>query len=900
MPVLVTGISMAALGLVTLRRERASLPGITFFAMTAAIALWLVPVGFVYSTTDRSLALWWLRACHLGVTFIPATVFLFGAALSDQVHVYRWPIRIGFVVGAALYAIDLTTTWIIHHAAHYYFGYYAIFSFKASWALLAYFTVYLSATLYLFYSAYRRTQSTAMRGRLRMLMFALAIAYLGTVDFLPDYHVPIYPFGYLFIAAFAVISSIAIARYRLVDITPALAAEHVLDAMAEGLLIIDRDGLVRVANNAAAGLWNLGGAAVGSQIAALDERWGQDALARLTDPEREQRAEVIFEDNGAVRAIDVASSKLTDRRGVWVGTVYIIHEITERWHAEQAVRESEERFRSLVTNASDLITVIDPDTTIRYQSPAVRHVLGFEPEATLGLKLADACHKDDRAQFLAAIGALMAGQDEILTAEARVRDSAGVWRRVEFTATDQRGNPAIRGLVLNVRDVTERKLLEDQLRHQALHDPLTGLENRASFGAHLEHAIRRGSREDAQLSVLFVDLDNFKSVNDTLGHAAGDAILVDVGHALRGCVRDGDAVARLGGDEFAILLEDLTDTAMATEVAERIVDALRHPVSSMYAEVVTRASVGVAVVRCREASGDELLRHADIAMYAAKGRGKSRFELYDADMHAAVLNRLRMLTDLEGAVERREFFVEYQPTVHLRSGGIIGAEALVRWSHPVRGLITPLEFIPLAEESGVIIGLGRWVLEQACAQAARWRDLGDGDAPFTMSINVSVRQLAEPAFVAEVADALARSTVDPASIVLELTESVFAQDMATTLTTLRELKSLGVRLAIDDFGTGYSSLSYLHQYPFDILKIDKSFVQSARESREDNEFERLIVELGRSLDLTVVAEGIEHEDQLARLVQLACDLGQGFHLGKPMPAAEMDALLAGSRRSHAA
>lgn len=560
------------------------------------------------------------------------------------------------------------------------------------------------------------------------------------------------------------------------------------------------------------------------------------------------------------------------------------------------LRESEGRFRSLVQNASDLITVITADTAVVYQSPSVTPVLGYQAHQVVGARLVDFIHEDDVPAFVAFTRDLMAGAGKRASVAARLRHADSGWRYLEIVGSDQREDHAVAGFVLNMRDITERTELELRLKRQAFHDPLTGLANRARFRDHLEHAILRGARANARLAVLFIDLDNFKSVNDTLGHAAGDELLVGVAGVLRSCVREGDTVARLGGDEFAVLLEDLDDDETATDIANRIIVELRPPMAIENAEVPTRGSIGVVLADCRGAAPDELLRHADIAMYSAKDHGKGRFELYDDGMHASMLERLQMLAELEGALERGEFIIDYQPTVDLQSDTVVGAEALVRWQHPTRGLIAPLDFIPLAEESGVIFGLGRWVMEQACGHAVTWQGLSPEGALFMMSINVSARQLAQPYFVSEVAEILRRTGVDASGIVLEITESVMMQDMAASARILHELKGLGVKLAIDDFGTGYSSLGYLRQFPFDILKIDKSFVENASERGNDKELERLIVEMGKTLNLAVVAEGIERADQLLRLLDLTCEFGQGFYFAHPLPVTEMDALLRSHRR----
>ena len=567
--------------------------------------------------------------------------------------------------------------------------------------------------------------------------------------------------------------------------------------------------------------------------------------------------------------------------------------------SNSALERSEARFRSLVQNTSDLIAVINPDTTLLYESPATEGILGRDPDSLRDTRLSELIHPDDLTAFVAFTRSLMAGTPPP-AAEARFRHKDGSWRHLEIVGSDQRHNPAIGGLVFNMRDTTERKALEEELRHQAFHDRLTGLANRASFSDRLEHALSRGIRTGSSLSVLFLDLDKFKSVNDRLGHPAGDRLLEQTAHRLLRCVRAGDTVARFGGDEFAILLEDLTSVETAVETANRVLRALREPLQIDGTEVSPRASIGIAFADSRSTSADLLLRNADVALYVAKDRGRDRLEIYDEGMHASMIERLELLSELEGAVERGEFRVFYQPTICLRNRRMVGAEALVRWEHPKKGRLRPDEFIPLAEESGAILELGHWVLVEACKQVLAWQTIWNGEEPFSMSVNVSVRQLTQPSFVDEVRDVLVETGVDPSCLVLEVTESVMMRDTGQMAAVLQNLKTLGVKLAIDDFGTGYSSLSYLRQLPFDILKIDKSFVGGEQSREHDEELEKLIVELGKTLHLEIVAEGIEREDQLTRLQDLTCELGQGYLFAEPMPAWEMEALIEEDSPAHRA
>jgi diguanylate cyclase (GGDEF)-like protein len=437
--------------------------------------------------------------------------------------------------------------------------------------------------------------------------------------------------------------------------------------------------------------------------------------------------------------------------------------------------------------------------------------------------------------------------------------------------------------------LTDARNFEDAM-HQAFHDSLTGLPNRALFLDRLELAHARAHRSGSPIAVLFMDLDSFKNVNDSLGHAAGDELLVLVAGRLRRWLRPSDTAARFGGDEFAILLEDLDTTGAAELVAQRVLDSLREPFAIQGQEVLVGASIGIA--SSAHPGSDDLLRNADLAMYRAKGLGKGRFQMFEPGMHVAVLERLELEVDLQRALERDEMYVHYQPIIELATARIVGLEALARWRHPVRGMIQPNDFIPLAEETGQIHRLGEWVLAQAVRDAQRWNAGVRADDPVRVGVNLSARQLQEPTLVGQIAALLADSGLAAEQLVLEITETVLMQDLEGTVGKLRDLKRLGVALSVDDFGTGYSSLQYLRRFPLDSLKIAKSFVDGVGGPSQDAAVARAIIELGTSFQLRVVAEGIERQDQHARLMELGCTHGQGFLYSRPVPADQIEHLLA--------
>jgi diguanylate cyclase (GGDEF)-like protein/PAS domain S-box-containing protein len=544
--------------------------------------------------------------------------------------------------------------------------------------------------------------------------------------------------------------------------------------------------------------------------------------------------------------------------------------LTEEMHR----RTSEARMTSLVQNSSDLIAVLDSDATVLYQSPSIERVLGYLPEEVVGAPFDKLLHPSEKGRLLRRLmdGGVERGQPEAIECSLQHKD--GGLRHFEILHTNLLEDGAVQGIVLNGRDVSERKAFEEQLTHQAFHDPVTHLANRALFNERVRHAVARARREHIGLAVIFLDLDDFKTVNDSLGHAAGDGVLLAVAKRLAINVRAGDTAARFGGDEFAVLLEDIDGPQAAAENAERILAELAKPLHLEQKDLVVRASLGISVVEPdTPTDAEELIRNADAAMYIAKGDGKGGYRLFEPAM--------QLRADLQRALANEEFELYYQPVVRLEDGVVTGVEALLRWHHPERGLVPPDQFIPFAEESGLIVPLGRWVLREGCRQAQLFRDRTDFETPLSVSINLSVKQLFDSDIIADVRDALTESGLDPSALTLEITESVMMTDTALAVERLSELKDLGIKLAMDDFGTGYSSLSYLSRFPIDILKMDRSLLQ-AGESPVTSGLATAVLALGETFDIDVVAEGIEFAEQWTTLRDLGCELGQGFYFARPM------------------
>jgi diguanylate cyclase (GGDEF)-like protein/PAS domain S-box-containing protein len=561
------------------------------------------------------------------------------------------------------------------------------------------------------------------------------------------------------------------------------------------------------------------------------------------------------------------------------------------------VARTERRFHSLVQHSSDLITLLDSDRRVIYQSPAVAVVLGRSPASLVGHPLSDLVHPDDlvavRAQL---IKVLAGGLSASAGFECRVANSEGQWLTVDVVATNLLEEPDVGAIVLNSRDVTERRALEGELKRQAFHDTLTDLANRALFLDRLSHAMDRGDRTLDPVAVLFLDIDDFKTVNDSLGHPAGDRLLVAVAGRLKAATRPGDTVARFGGDEFAVLVESGAMPQAAEEVARRIAEALTPTFNVLGNALSVRASVGIALGQRPDDNPDSLLRDADLAMYLAKRNGKGRFEMYRPDMHAAAINRLETAADLRRGLEAGQFEVFYQPIVNTHTHQLDGAEALVRWRHPTRGIVPPLEFISIAEVTGLIVPLGVRVLRDATQQAEAWRQSGLVDESFYVSVNLSARQLQDPCLLDDVSSALSDSGLPARALILEVTETSLVEDREVTLPRLQALRDLGLRLAVDDFGTGYSSLSYLADLPVSVVKIDKSFVDRITQDADGVAMVRGLIELSKALGLTCTAEGVERDNQLAVLDELGCESVQGYLFAKPTSA--LDAADAFTQLAH--
>jgi diguanylate cyclase (GGDEF)-like protein/PAS domain S-box-containing protein len=674
--------------------------------------------------------------------------------------------------------------------------------------------------------------------------------------------------------------------------------ERVFSATTDAIALVDHDFKFRLANQAYLERFHL-------EAETLIGRPAQDVIGEAafnSNLERlnrclsgqDQQFELWFEHPAVGREFNsITYSPYRELDGTVSGVVVSIRDLTDIKLAQEALRESEARFRLVAESMSDLVCLHDLEGNFLYVSPSCRMLLGYEPEELVGTSPYDLIHPDSCDHVRQHIHQPALKNIQASTTH-RIRCKSGdyIWLETLIHSILDNTGQVIQ-LQSASRDVTEKVEIQNQLKHDALHDALTGLPNRTLLIERIALALERRHRHpEFNFALLFLDLDRFKVINDSMGHQVGDDLLLAIAQKLTALIQPVDLAARLSGDEFVVLLEDVEDASHAVHVAEHILRDFQQPFTLQGREVFVSTSIGIVLSSPHYQQGDDLLRDADIALYRAKANGKACYAIFDPEMHQQVLREMYLENALRQALEQQQFILHYQPVVSLKTGRIKGFEALVRWQHPQQGLISPAKFIPLAEETGLIVPLGNWILREACRQLSLWQAQYPIAQPLTLSVNLSPRQLQDANLIDELEAILAATAIAPQCLTLEITESVLIEDIEHTIGLLSEIRAHGVGLSIDDFGTGYSSLSYLHRFPFTALKVDQSFVSKLGQQQENPGIVRTIVALADSLGLDAIAEGIETPDQLTFLQDIHCECGQGYLFSQPLAAERIEALLA--------
>jgi diguanylate cyclase (GGDEF)-like protein/PAS domain S-box-containing protein len=884
-PTLVTACAMFVLAVIVRARERGSREARHFTLLAATICIWLVCFSLMYLAKQERVALAWARAAYLGIAFIPAALFHFVVVVTRSWRRRRmaWA---GWAIAALFFAAIAGSDALVGDLYRYWWGFYPRFRWLGA-PFLVFFFIMLGLSLRELWSDYRRASPAPAHGlRTRWLMIGFAIAYLGSFDYVAAYGVALYPFGYLPVLAFIIIAAETIWRYRLVDLTPAFAAEQILATVADPVIVCDSDGRIRFTNDAAATVFGYAqGELAGAPIELLAEpQAGIAERLRAASGGVVRDEEMVFRTREGERVdVGVSLSPLVDDRRLTVGAVLIARDFRARKRAEAAARESEERYRTLFQRNQAGVFRTSIAGVILDCNDAFARILGFGARGEcIGKSMLHHYHDLwQRTALLQKIRASGALTDEEIALK-RV-DGSPAWILANSLLIAKDGEPeSLEGTVI---DITQRKNAERQIVYQAYHDALTGLPNRMLLYDRLSQALSLARRDDLGVAVLFLDLDQFKLVNDTLGHAAGDRLLIEIARRLQQSVRASDTVARVGGDEFTLLLRNVEEGADAARMAQKVLEAIARPIEIEGQRLYLTTSIGISLFPADGEQAEALLTGADIAMYRAKELGRNGFQMCTPAMNAKSVARLTLERDLRLALERGELSLLYQPQIRVASGLTVGVEALLRWNHPQRGLVAPSEFIAVAEETRLILPIGEWVLRTACEQAKRWHL--DSCPDLRVAVNLSALQFQQRGLVDVVHAILVETGVDPGRLVLEITESAAMQDADLTVEVLEMLRAMGLRIAIDDFGTGHASLSYLRQFPIDALKIDRAFVSDLEIRREGSAIINAIIGLAHGLDLEVIAEGVETAGQLRLLADRGCDEYQGYLSTVPLDAPDV-------------
>lgn len=978
----------------------------SFFAMTAAASIWLFAFTFMYCAKDSATALSWARLAYFGVPFLAPAIYQFAVEMLSIATRRTIATRAAWLMAATFSAIAVSSGALVYGVQHFWWGFYPRYTPAVSIPFLTFFFGYLIAAVVEFARVYPSSRGMERR-RIRVLLGAFAVAYLGCVDYLPKFGISIYPFGYLALLGFVIIVAAALRRYDLLAITPSIAAQEIIRTMADALLVCDPEGRIQFANEAAEQLLGYqAGELVQRPVTELLAREGGsfgDALTRggvgveavlLTrhgvqvdmllsiapvvhqgqaagaviigrdmrekkQSEREIRQAVsllhstldstadgivVTGDDGRIlthnkrfvdmwripqeivrggdsrTVIDFVLDQLTDP-AAFLRTIENLHsqseaesfdllefkdgrrferysigrkiedlanvrvwsfrDVTARFDSEALLRESEHRYRLLFEQNAAGVCLTDLSGRIVECNSTFASMLRSSRSAMIGVDIttlhARPVEREELTELLRDARTLKGVELEL-----RRMDGSSLWVLQNMTLAGDR-------IHSTVVDISDRKRAEDQIEFHAYHDVLTQLPNRRLFTDRLTQNLTRARRFGKSVAVMFVDLDHFKRVNDTMGHASGDELLLAMADRLRTCVRDDDTVARVGGDEFTIALSELRYPEDALTVAQKIISAVEAPLLINGTSVEVTASIGIALFPTDGTDPETLLRNADSAMYRAKDAGRGTFQLCTEDMKRRAAERLSLESRLKRAIAQGQLVLHYQPQINLTTGDVIGVEALVRWNDPERGLIHPSAFIPLAEETRLIIPLGEWVLRTACAQMVAWRRSGI-HLPH-VAVNLSARQFQQNDLVDLVQRTLSDTGLDPMSLELEITETAAMKNAEASVEVMCALRNAGVKISIDDFGTGYSSLHYLKQFPLTCVKIDRVFVRDLDTSEGDAAIVTAVIAIARSLNLRVIAEGVETIEQLTYLRRRKCDAAQGYFFSRPVGAESIPALL---------
>lgn len=992
---LLAAVAILALGAAVVLRARASLISILFAAIMSLGALWLTCFACMYSSADADRALFWARLGALFACMIPAAVFHFAIVYAGLRDTFRMSIVLGWLFSAAI-SITASTSAFTVGVRRWSWGYYPSGRlYNIAWVAIL-LVLFIVAVRLMSRSAMRALQGND-RDRARALTRAFAIGSLAFVDFLPTLGVPVFPLGFIAILGFAGVAADALWRYHLAELTPQFAASQILATMKGAVIVADIEGKIRVVNRAALTMlgYESDDELIGQSIRTIIESNEQASSDRLLQSGGVLDMQMTWRrKNQMLVDVVVSSSFVRGSDSVPVGIVYAATDITERRRSEQALRESEHRYRTLFEGNPLPMWVFDLESLriLAVNEAAVKHY-GYSKDEFLAMTISDLRPREDigilqggtrlyrhqkkdgriidvdvssfefvsagrRARLVIAVDVTerQRAEDRLRESEERYRllferNLAGVYRTtvdgrvldlneslaaifgytreemMQGSATDVyfdeeerkrlvaalRKEKRLSNLEVRMRhrdgrqiwvlenmtllegpdggviegtilDITGRKAAIDQIEYQAYHDVLTGLPNRLLFRDRISVALAHARRTQRMTAVMFLDLDQFKLVNDTLGHTVGDSLLQAIAERLVRCVRAEDTVARMGGDEFTILLSDVADGHAVRTVAMKVLEAVAAPVVVDGHELFVTTSIGVALFPDHGVDAEALLKRADRAMYKSKDAGRNNFQFASRGTTDVLGGRLSLERAMHYASEREEFVLHYQPVIEIATNRVVGAEALIRWQHPMRGLIGPDEFIPVAEESGLIVRMGEWVLRTACADMRRWRE--NGPERMGIAVNLSARQFQQRDLAAVIERVLQETGFPAEALNIEITESTAMQNADLTLSILKKLKEMGARISIDDFGTGYSSLSYLKRFPIDTVKIDQDFVRDLTSDGNDAAIVSAIISMARALKLQVVAEGVESEEQLAFLRKHECELVQGFLYSPPLAAKE--------------